>query len=151
MITLYKLDTTLCVMTFLFLATNCKSAVSSLNLFRKFMCGYSKNSKKDVQERRGRKLQAVHNGQHFTCKSYVPHNSLEGVQILNKLFVSKMTCYSKDLFPFHIHSLQKSFKSLVEQKAMSSLTFRKIAEAGLGMKHICLAHMRDKLCGVKTL
>lgn len=84
-------------------------------------------------------------------KSYAAHNSLEDVKILHELFTKKLTCHSEDLFPFHIHILQKSFKTMVEKKAMSVATSRKIAGSGLGFRHIMLAHKRDELSGVKTL
>lgn len=84
-------------------------------------------------------------------KSYVAHNSLEDVKILHELFTKKLICHSEDLFPFLIHILQKSFKPMVEQKAMSVATSRKIAGSGLGVRHIILAHKRDELSGVKTL
>uniref|UniRef100_A0A8W8MJ85 PML C-terminal domain-containing protein n=1 Tax=Magallana gigas TaxID=29159 RepID=A0A8W8MJ85_MAGGI len=40
---------------------------------------------------------------------------------------------------------------MVEKKAMSVATSRKIAGSGLGFRHIMLAHKRDELSGVKTL
>lgn len=82
-------------------------------------------------------------------KSYAAHNSLEDVKILYELFVPKMTCYSEDLFP---HS-QPSKVVLTFRGTDGSVFFnsRKIAGSVLGLKHICLAHMRDKLCGVKAI
>lgn len=40
-------------------------------------------------------------------KCYVAHTTIEDVKILHELFTKKLTCYSEDLFPFHIHILQK--------------------------------------------
>lgn len=84
-------------------------------------------------------------------KCYVAHYSLEDVKILHELFTKKLTCHSEDLFLFHIHILQKSFKTMVEKKAMSVATSRKIAGSGLEFRHIILAHKRDELSGVTTL
>lgn len=70
------------------------------------------------------KKEEVGNYKQFTLvntlfgKSYAAHNYLEDVKILHELFLSKMTCHSEDIFPFHIHSLQKSFKLFVEQRAV---------------------------------
>uniref|UniRef100_A0A8W8MID8 PML C-terminal domain-containing protein n=1 Tax=Magallana gigas TaxID=29159 RepID=A0A8W8MID8_MAGGI len=50
-----------------------------------------------------------------------------------------------------ITEFNKSFKTMVEKKAMSVATSRKIAGSGLGFRHIMLAHKRDELSGVKTL
>lgn len=53
-------------------------------------------------------------------KSYAAHNSLEDGKILHILFTKKLTCHSEDTRPFHIHILEKSFKTMVKKRPYQS-------------------------------
>ncbi|XP_061168632.1 uncharacterized protein LOC133177736 [Saccostrea echinata] len=89
----------------------------------------------------------------FLGFEYDSHNALEDVKSLHRLFEEKLYshCKDSDVFPFHVRKLESSFTEVIQEKKISKTVARRIANSGLGLKHLQLAFKRDPNVGVKSI
>ncbi|XP_062599938.1 uncharacterized protein LOC134261526 [Saccostrea cucullata] len=86
-------------------------------------------------------------------KEYAAHDAKEDVMLLQELFlgVLKDKLSKNDLCSIDFKDLFATLTPLVENKCVSSVNARKLAQQGIGLFHLQIAEQRDSSSGIETI
>ena len=85
-------------------------------------------------------------------KSYNAHDAQEDVNLLFELFTKKLDNYgAEDLYAFNYHAVLNSYKEMTSKKVLSVRSSQILAQAGIGLNHLRLAHKRDEKNGIRII